>query len=147
MGTPPPACGETPGRTVAAGVCRALASGTAAPLAKRKDVVWYGAKTGTIDSLGDIAENRHACEAWNRAHTLAGAKVQPYHLDCGGARKALNDSLLALGFSASGVPLTLVVRYQRAGSANVGYAVDAAGAFLDVIVDYFSASPEARPAR
>jgi hypothetical protein len=152
VGTPPPACAPRTDRTVAAGLCRALATGTAAPLGKRKDVVWYGAKTGTIDSLGDVAENRAACAAWNRAHTIAGARDQPYHLDCGGARKALNDSLLALGFDAGGVPLTFVVRYQRVGSGGVGYAVEAAEAFLDVIVDYFapargSPRPEPAPAR
>jgi hypothetical protein len=36
------------------------------------------------------------------------------------------------------VPLTLVIRYQRVGSGGTGYAVEAAEAFLDVIVDYFA---------
>jgi hypothetical protein len=147
----PPPCGRAPSSepTVAAGLCRALQDGTAAGLAPRladPDLVFYGAKTGNIDSLGDIAENRRACEAWNRAHTVPGAPgdAQPYHLDCASAdRRELNDSLLVLAFgvrvdAGRVVPLTLALRYQRSGSAQpYGYAVHAAEAFLDLIADYF----------
>ena len=51
--------------------------------------------------------------------------------------------VLAVGFGVKVwggevMPLTLVVRYQRVGSGGPhGYAVDAVGAFLDVIADYF----------
>jgi hypothetical protein len=124
-----------------------LQDGTAAGLAPRladPDLVFYGAKTGTIDSLGDIAEDRRACEAWNRAHTVPGAREQPYHLDCRTPdRRELNDSLLVVGFGVrvdAGriVPLTLALRYQRSGSAQpYGYAVHAVEPFLDLVADYF----------
>ncbi len=148
-GTAPPPCRrDAPADdTVAAGLCLALTSGTASQLAPRlddPDLVFYGAKTGTIDSLGDIVERRASCERWNRSHTIPGAASQPYHLDCRDPdRGDLNDSLLVLSFGVKQeggvvVPLTLALRYQRAGSVgNTGYAVYAADAFLDVIADYF----------
>jgi hypothetical protein len=149
VGTLPPACAKRPmgEHSVQAGLCRALQDGTAARLAPRLDdagLVFYGAKTGTVDSLGDIVERRPSCLAWNRAHTVAGAAAQPYHLDCADpARSELNDSLLVVGFGVKQeggavVPLTLAVRYQRVGTAPpYGYAVYAIEPFLDVIRDYF----------
>jgi hypothetical protein len=124
-----------------------LQEGTASHLAPRLDdgdVFFYGGKTGTIDSLGDIVESRAACERWNRAHTVVGAATQPYHLDCGDAdRSELNDSLFVVGFGvkqADGtvLPLTLALRYQRVGSVQpTGYAVHASEAFIDLVADYF----------
>src|SRR5262249_31931889 len=149
---PPPACparasGE---RTVAAGLCRVLVDGTASHLAPRLSdpgLVFYGAKTGTVDSLGDIVEKPAACAAFNKAHTLAGAASPPSHLHCASpSRNELNDSLLVVGFGVKQpgggvVPLTLAVRYQRVGTVPpFGYAVYAIEPFLDVIADYFGAS-------
>ena len=150
VGKRPPPCSRAAaeGRTVEAGLCRALVDGTAAHLAGRladDKIVLYGAKTGTVDSLGDIVERRNACEAWNRAHTLAGAAVQPYHLDCADpGRNELNDSLFVIGFGVKQsdgtvLPFTLALRYQRAGSVPpYGYAVYAVEEFLDLVADYFA---------
>lgn len=149
-GTPPPVCtrAAAEGRTVQAALCRVLVDGTGAHLAPRlgeSKIVFYGAKTGTVDSLGDIVEKKVACEAWNRAHTLVGASSQPYHLDCAdAARNELNDSLFVVGFGVKldgggTVPFTLALRYQRVGTVPpYGYAVYAVEEFLDLVADYFS---------
>ena len=72
------------------GLCGVLRPGgtaarTFAGLLADPRLVLYGAKTGTIDNLGDVAERPKACAAWNQAHTIAGSAHQPYHLRCGGA--------------------------------------------------------------
>ena len=122
----------------AGGLCGVLrAGGTAArafaDLLGRDDVVLYGAKTGTIDTLGDVAERRRACEAWNRAHTIPGAARQPYHLTCGAAPP--DDSLFLVSFAVKVdgalVPLTLGVQLERTGK---GVAPHVARAHLDAIV-------------
>jgi hypothetical protein len=121
--------------------------GTAAPLrtlVARDDVIVYGAKTGTIDSLGDVADDARACERFNINHTVPGKPGdQPYHLACderGSAR--INDSLLVVGFAAvpsegAPVPLTLVLRFQGVG--DVGFAVRVVEPFIDLTADYFGA--------
>src|SRR5262249_57638801 len=121
------------GRGAGAGLSGVLAAGPATPPPPRLSdpgLVFYGAKTGTVDSLGDIVEKPAACAAFNKAHTLAGAASQPYHLDCASpSRNELNDSLLVVGFGVKQpgggvVPLTLAVRYQRVGTVPpFGYAV------------------------
>src|SRR5690606_18751040 len=81
---PVPAAGSAPrvdcgaavwtGDPVRDGLCEALRSGTAArglgDLLGDPGVLLYGAKTGTIDSLADVAERRAACRRFNQAHTL-----------------------------------------------------------------------------
>src|SRR5262249_8574041 len=108
---PAPRLGSTPSWNCAApegtnGVARGLcgviadADGTGhrlAPLLRDDGVVIYGAKTGTIDALRDVAENVAACEGFNHARTPAGASAadqKRYWLACGkGKQKDINDSL------------------------------------------------------
>ncbi|MEM9488717.1 MAG: hypothetical protein AAGC55_06205, partial [Myxococcota bacterium] len=142
---------------VARGLCGVLArGGTAADilgglLADQRFVI-YGAKTGTIDSLADIAESRDACEHFRTGHTIADRPprrdAQPYWLPCGKNRKALvavNDSLLIISFAVRAgdqlIPLTLGLRFQRSGP---GFAAIVARHYLDTIHDYFA--PPAAPA-
>jgi hypothetical protein len=130
---------------VVTGLCEALRSGTAKELKKAlRDprVVLYGAKTGTIDSLGDVAERASSCRAWNETHTPPDGSTR-YHLPEGGGScpgKAPSDSLLALGFgvkTAQGiVPMTLLLRFQGVRGEQVGFAVLAAAPFLAVVADY-----------
>ncbi len=118
------------------GLCGVIRDGTAArglgALLDDPRVVLYGAKTGTIDSLGDVAERRGACEAWNRAHTIAGAAAQPYQLSCGG--DVPDDSLLVVSFAVRGrtglVPLTLGLHLERTGK---GVASLAARIFVEAL--------------
>ncbi len=133
--------------TVRAGLCLAIHDGTARslePLLHEDGLVIYAAKTGTIDSLADLAEERAACRAFDEAHTIpdrpATASQQPYWLGCGATQRAIDDSLLLLSFgvvdaSGSIVPLTLAIRFQRGGS---GLATSVARHYVDVIRDYFS---------
>jgi len=118
------------------GLCGVIRAGTAerglAPLLDDPRLVLYGAKTGTIDSLGEIAERRRACAAWNLAHTWPGEASQPYHLACG--RAVPDDSLLVVSFAVrvgpTLVPLTLGVHLERTGK---GVAALAARAYLEAI--------------
>jgi hypothetical protein len=135
-------------RDVKSGICDVMRGGTAraalgALLADPRFVV-YGAKTGTIDSLADVAENRAACEQFAAGHTVpdrpAEPKSQPYWLGCGKrAAKSVNDSLLVVSFAVRAgdelVPLTLGLRFQRSGP---GLASRVAVHFMDVIHDYFA---------
>ena len=134
--------------TVVRGWCapapRALAG--AAPV--RSVGAIYGAKTGTIDSLGDVAARREACLAFRDAHTLADRprklSDQPYWLDCESKAQPPDDSLVLVAF---GVPtpqggvttLTLGLRFQRSGG---GFAALAARHYIDLVRDYFA--PAAR---
>ncbi len=131
------------------GLCGAVrGGGTAArvmrPLLDDPRVRLYGAKTGTIDTLADVGERRARCEAWNRAHTLAGlpahAAAQPYWLTCGTA--VPDDSLFVVAFSvetASGpVPLTLGVHLERSGK---GVAAMAARLYIQAIASLLGATP------
>jgi hypothetical protein len=142
-------CARTPytGDPVRDGLCEVVRSGTAAralgDLLSDPGIVIYGAKTGTIDSLGDIAERRAACARFNQAHTLADrprrADRQPYWLNCGPEATNMDDSLLLISFAVAGkgglVPLTLGLRFQRAGA---GFASEVAPHFIAVVREYFA---------
>jgi hypothetical protein len=146
------------GDPVRDGLCEALRSGTASRalggLLSDPGLLVYGAKTGTIDSLADIAERPAACRRFNQAHTLTDrprrAADQPYWLPCGKQRgtagQRLDDSLLVLSFAvptATGaVPLTLGLRFRRAGA---GFATAVASHYLTVVRDYFAPAPGKLP--
>jgi hypothetical protein len=89
----------------------------------------YGAKTGTIDSLADLARHPAACAAWNAQHVAAA------RLACG--KVPPDDSLLVIAFgvvtSHGTIPITLGIQLQRAG---MGSATRAAPAFVRAIADY-----------
>jgi hypothetical protein len=72
----------------------------------------YGAKTGTIDSLADIARRPAACAAWNARHDRRS------QLECGKAPP--DDSLFVIAFGVvtqkGTIPITLGVQLQRSGS-------------------------------
>jgi hypothetical protein len=97
-------------------------------LADRRLVI-YAAKTGTIDSLADIARRPAACQAWNDHH------VKAAQLACG--KTTPDDSLFVISFgvvTAHGtVPITLGVQLQR---GSKGSAAHATPEFVHAIVDY-----------
>jgi hypothetical protein len=140
------------GDPVRDGLCEVVRTGTAAralaPILADPSVVLYGAKTGTIDSLGDVAASSKACAAFREAHTLADkplkAADQPYWLRCGADAQTPDDSLLLVAFGVptpgGGVtPLTLGLRFQRSGA---GFAAHVARHYIDLVRDYFA--PPAR---
>ncbi len=92
-------------------------------------LVIYGAKTGTIDSLADIARNPRACARWNANHVAAA------RLDCG--RAPPDDSLLVIAFGVvtpkGTIPITLGIQLQRAGKSA---ATKAAPVFIHAIAAY-----------
>ncbi|MEO8701762.1 MAG: hypothetical protein ABI867_17075 [Kofleriaceae bacterium] len=92
-------------------------------------VVIYGAKTGTIDSLADIARSPSACRRWNESHVAAA------RLECG--RAPPDDSLFVIAFgvhTAKGtIPITLGIQLQRAGKTS---ASKATAAFVRAIAGY-----------
>ena len=150
-GVAPPDCAtESRDSTVRAGLCTTLTSGTATrdlgDILDDPDFVFYGAKTGTIDSLGEIAEDPTACEHFRTSHTVPDRRVdagdQPYWIQCEDsgkrAQNKINDTLLVLSFgvrTADGiVPFTLGLRFQRGG---IGFTTRAARHYLDVVRDYF----------
>ena len=150
-------CARTPwtGDPVRDGLCDVVRTGTAsralAALLADPGVVLYGAKTGTIDSLADVAERPAACARFNQAHTLPDrprrADQQPYWLDCGDGASTADDSLLLLSFgvpTARGgmVPLTLGIRFQRAGA---GFASEVAPHYVAAVRDYFAAGQRRLP--
>jgi hypothetical protein len=96
-------------------------------------IVVYGAKTGTIDSLADIARRPRACAAWNERHG------RRWQLECGKAPP--DDSLFVIAFGVvtpSGtVPITLAVQLQRAGT---GAAARVAPSFVREIAKYLRGS-------
>lgn len=127
------------------GLCAVLAEGgtahrALATLFEDPRVALHGGKTGTTDSLAQVARKRESCEAWNRRHTLpdrpATAAAQPGWLACG--KPAPDDSLLVLAFSVvtpgQTVPLTLGVALQRSGK---GAAARLAPELVTIIADYF----------
>ncbi|MBT8495222.1 MAG: hypothetical protein KJO07_19405, partial [Deltaproteobacteria bacterium] len=146
-GTLPASCSSSPASPTLRGMCRALAAGgTATVLGTRLrelGVVAFGAKTGTIDSLGDIAESPAACKRFNLNHTVPGQKEQPYHLECGKRSSSISDSLLVVGFGVKTegklVPVVLALRFQAVGGS--GFAAKVADLFAAEIVRYL------RPAR
>ncbi len=100
-------------------------------------VTLYGAKTGTIDALGDITEDRRRCERWNRAHAIAGQRGQPYQLVCGAPID--DDGLLLLAFGVNTptgvVPFTLALRFERVGATAATFA---ARHYVAAIIAYFT---------
>ena len=148
---PPQAdCGQpvSTGDPVRDGLCDVVRHGTAAralsSLLTDTSIAIYGAKTGTIDSLGDVAAHRKACAAFRDSHTLADRPrkqgEQPYWLACGKEAAPPDDSLLLIAFGVptpgGGVtPLTLGIRFQRSGA---GFAAQAARHYIDVVRDYFA---------
>jgi hypothetical protein len=156
---PAPAVAPTPSWTCALGAGRAatvrgadgglcgvmLPGGTAAramrPLLADKRVVFYGAKTGTIDSLADVARKPSACAAWNRRHTIAGRPAdrahQPGWLDCGVTPP--DDSLFLVAFGVvtptGTIPITLGIHLQRGGK---GSAALATRRYVDAIARYLA---------
>ncbi|HEY4239861.1 MAG TPA: hypothetical protein VGM88_08595 [Kofleriaceae bacterium] len=101
----------------------------AALLADPKLVV-YGAKTGTTDSLADLARKPAACRAWNEHHAAAA------HLECG--KVPPDDSLFVIAFGVvtpkGTIPITLALQLQRAGT---GAAAHASPAFVRAVESYF----------
>lgn len=162
---PVPAAGAAPrsdcrsmpmtGDPVRDGLCEVIRDGTArrglGPLLEDPGVVLYGAKTGTIDSMADVAERPRACERYKEAHTVADRartqKDQPYWLACGAAAKGakgakappLDDSLVLVSFGIATeegmVPFTLALRFQRTGG---GLAADVAPLYIAAVRDYFA---------
>jgi hypothetical protein len=144
---PAPAVGKVPAWSCAAstgrantvlgadgGLCAVVRPGGTAhagvkALLTDDQVVIYGAKTGTIDSLADIARSPRACARWNATH------VGSARLDCG--RAPPDDSLFVIAFgvvTAKGtIPITLGIQLQRAGKSA---ATRAAPAFVQTIVRY-----------
>jgi hypothetical protein len=92
-------------------------------------LVVYGAKTGTIDSLVDVARRPATCRAWNERH---GAAAQ---LACG--KTPPDDSLFVIAFgvvTAHGtVPITLGIQLQRSGKSS---AARVTPEFVHAIADY-----------
>ena len=80
-------------------------------------IVVYGAKTGTIDSLADLARKTSSCEAWNARH------AKPAQLACGKAPP--DDSLFVIAFgvvTAHGtIPITLGVQLQRGAKGSAAH--------------------------
>jgi hypothetical protein len=80
-------------------------------------LVIYGAKTGTTDSLADIAHKDAACRAWNDRHPAA------TQLACG--KTPPDDSLFVIAFgvvtSHGTVPITLGVQLQRGGKGSAAH--------------------------
>ena len=92
-------------------------------------IVVYGAKTGTIDSLADIARRPASCQAWNEHHPRA------TQLACGKAPP--DDSLFVIAFGVvtthGTIPITLGLQLQRAGKSSAAHATPE---FIRAIADY-----------
>ena len=100
-------------------------------------LVVYGAKTGTTDSLADIAHRPAACAAWNERHP------QATQLACG--KPPLDDSLFVIAFgvvtSHGAIPITLGIQLQRGGKTSAAHV---APELVRAIVDYLrDAAPPA----
>lgn len=120
------------------GLCGVLREGgtahaTAGGLLAAPGLVIYGAKTGTIDSLADIARRPAACRQWNARHPAA------QQLVCG--KTPPDDSLFVIAFgvvTAKGtVPITLGIQLQRSGA---GAAAKIAPALVAEIARYLRGS-------
>jgi len=117
------------------GLCAVVREGTAraalAAMLGDPRIKIYGAKTGTTDSLVEVARQPEACAAWNASH------AEPLHLECG--KRPPDDSLFVIAFGVvtpSGtVPFTLAIQLQRGGMTS---AARATPQFLDVIAKYFA---------
>ncbi|HEY1811737.1 MAG TPA: hypothetical protein VGG74_05230 [Kofleriaceae bacterium] len=81
-------------------------------------VIVYGAKTGTTDSLADLAHDPVLCEAWNRTHRAESALV------CG--KTPPDDSLFVVAFGVvtdgGTIPITLALQLQRGGKSAAARA-------------------------
>jgi len=92
-------------------------------------IVIYGAKTGTIDSLADIARRQASCQAWNERHPKATQLV------CG--KVPPDDSLFVIAFgvvtNSGTVPITLGIQLQRGAK---GSATHVAPEFVRAIAGY-----------
>ncbi|HEX4456059.1 MAG TPA: hypothetical protein VH143_34600 [Kofleriaceae bacterium] len=92
-------------------------------------VVVYGAKTGTTDSLADLAHDPILCEAWNRVH------VAQSQLACG--KQPPDDSLFVVAFGVvtdtGTIPITLAIQLQRGGKSA---AARSAPAWIAAIAHY-----------
>jgi hypothetical protein len=139
--TPAWSCADSADRTTAVlgaggGLCAVVREGTArtalaAMLADHRIVI-YGAKTGTTDSLAEVAHQPEACAAWNASHPA------PLQLACG--KRPADDSLFVIAFGVvtpSGtIPLTLAIQLQRGGLSS---AARATPQFIDAIAKYLRA--------
>jgi hypothetical protein len=121
-------------------------SAAIAPVLTDPRITVFGAKTGTIDGLADVSEDRTSCERWNRAHTVPGAgkDKQPYWLPCD--EIAEDDSLFLIAFAVQGpagpVPFTLGIRLERTGK---GVAALAARHYLAAIAAYVTGPASSQP--
>lgn len=137
--TPAWSCAETTGRAntvlgADGGLCAVVqTAGTAhahlAALLREPKIRVYGAKTGTTDSLADIARKPSACQAWNARHTAAA------QLACG--KTTPDDSLFVIAFgvvTARGtIPITLGVQLQRGGKGSAAHVTPE---LVHAIADY-----------
>ncbi|MGN6109290.1 MAG: hypothetical protein ACTHU0_29555 [Kofleriaceae bacterium] len=120
--TPDWSCASATGRAATVlgadgGLCGVVRPGgtahaTAGVLLGEPNLVVYGAKTGTTDSLAGIARRPAACRAWNER------RPRDQQLECG--KTPPDDSLFVIAFGVvtpSGtIPITLGIQLQRAGS-------------------------------
>jgi hypothetical protein len=125
--TPAWSCAKADGRAntvlgADGGLCAVVqAAGTAhaelAALLADPKIAIYGAKTGTTDSLADIAHKDAACQIWNERHPPA------TQLTCG--KTPPDDSLFVIAFgvvtSHGTVPITLGVQLQRGGKTSAAH--------------------------
>jgi hypothetical protein len=92
-------------------------------------LVVYGAKTGTIDSLADIARRPAACQAWNERHPRSTQLV------CG--KTPPDDSLFVIAFGVvtphGTVPITFGLQLQRGAKGSASHATPD---FVRAIADY-----------
>jgi hypothetical protein len=107
--------------------------GALAELLADPHVVIYGAKTGTIDSLADLARSASACRTWNARHVAAA------RLECGKAPPDDSLFVIALGIVTpkGTIPITLGIQLQRGGKSA---AARATPAFVHAISAYLRGS-------
>jgi hypothetical protein len=148
-GVAPEPCRPGHDRTVrgaGGGLCgvfqpRGTAARAMRPLLDDPRIVLYGAKSGTIDSLGDVAEDLGKCERNNKRRTIAGRPLtheqQPYWLQCG--KPVADDSLFLIAFGVKtdrGIErFTLGLRFERTGKSA---ATVAARHYIAAIAAYIT---------
>jgi hypothetical protein len=139
--TPTWSCSDSADRTTnvlgaGGGLCAVVREGTAragmAAMLSDRRIVIYGAKTGTTDSLAEVARQPEACAAWNASH------VAPLQLVCG--KRPPDDSLFVIAFGVvtphGTIPLTLALQLQRGG---LGASARVTPQFLDAVAKYLGA--------
>jgi hypothetical protein len=112
-------------------------------LADPSSIVIYGAKTGTIDSLAEIARHPESCASWNRHHTDPTKPLDRVHqsawLDCG--KTPPDDSLFVVAFGVvtkqGTIPVTLGIQLQRGGKSS---AARSAPHWITAIASYLRGS-------